>query len=172
MEIWDVLDAGGNKTGKTIARNENNTLTDSEYVLAVHVYIQNQKNRWLIQKRSATKEFAPNVWDITGGAVISGEDSQSAALREVKEEIGIDLDQNNMYLEARLTRESRFVDIWVARASFDLSACVLQAEEVSAVRWVASEDLMNLVFHGEYRDRDYEALVTELVNTYNQEGSQ
>lgn len=159
MEIRDILDENGNKTGSTVLRNEKHTMKENEYMLAVHIYIRNSKNQWLIQKRAATKEIFPNIWDITGGAVISGENSITAALREVKEEIGIDLDESTMYRAERLKRKHSLVDIWIAIADFELTECVLQLEEVTDVKWVSSNELIKMVFEAEYRDDDYKAVV-------------
>lgn len=163
MELWDILDENGNKTGRTVARNEKHTMKDNEYMLAVHIYIRNSKNQWLIQKRAETKEILPNIWDITGGAVTRGEDSITAAMRETKEEIGIDLYQNRMHIVERLKRKHSFVDIWVATLDFELSECILQSEEVAEVKWVSVDELIKMVFEAEYRDDDYKAVVQEFT---------
>ena len=39
----------------------------------MHVWIQNDKGEFLIQKRCKTKRVFPGVWSITGGGVDTGE---------------------------------------------------------------------------------------------------
>ena len=50
----------------------------------------------LLQKRSANKRFNPNKWALCAGHVDAGESLESAALREIKEEIGIDITTNDL----------------------------------------------------------------------------
>ena len=57
MEIWDILDENGNKTGRTIIRGEK--LEVDEYHLVVHIWIINSNGEILIQKRPEHLEFAP-----------------------------------------------------------------------------------------------------------------
>lgn len=164
MELWDILDENGNKTGATVERSKWDTLQENEYILVVDIYIRNHLDQWLIQKRSPTKELAPNIWSITGGAAFSGEDSLTAALREVKEEIGIDLDAGKMHVAGRIKRKGSLGDIWIADASFELCDCILQPEEVSEVKWVTSKALVKLVMDSDYRNDEYKAIIEKLID--------
>ena len=47
----------------------------------------------MIQQRSETVKN-PLVWSATGGSVVAGEDSYTGAIREVKEELGLDLTED------------------------------------------------------------------------------
>jgi 8-oxo-dGTP pyrophosphatase MutT (NUDIX family) len=162
-ELWDVLDRNGGKTGRVVARDRIWRGGTDTFHLVVHVYMVNTKNEWLIQKRSMSKHLWPGRWDITGGAVLSGEDSLSAALREVREEIGISLDPSLMYIEKRLQWPNVFADIWVARADFDIGDCTLEPTEVDDVRWVNANDFMKIVFDGS-KESEYRSLVDGFVS--------
>ena len=63
--------------------------------LVVHVWIRNSKGEYLVSQRSANRPVNPLLWECVGGSVLKGEDSLTAALREVKEEIGLDLSQSS-----------------------------------------------------------------------------
>lgn len=162
MEIWDILDEHGNKTGRFAVRGE--ALASGEYILAVHVYIRNSKGEYLIQKRSMKKQILPGIWDITGGVVIAGEDNIHAAIREVKEEVGIILERDQMNLIGRLKRKNTFIDIWLAKANFDIDDCILQEDEVDDVMLVSSDKLINMVFEADYRDDDYRELIKNYIS--------
>src|SRR3989338_6629550 len=54
------------------------------------IYLTNSEGKLLLQKRSATKDVFPNLWtQSVGGHVDAGESYETAALRELKEELGI-----------------------------------------------------------------------------------
>ncbi|HMK60354.1 MAG TPA: NUDIX domain-containing protein [Dissulfurispiraceae bacterium] len=58
----------------------------------VHVLVFNDSRQMLLQKRSMSKDIEPGKWDTSvGGHVSPGEDLRSAASREMKEELGIDM---------------------------------------------------------------------------------
>lgn len=60
MELWDILDGEGNKTGKTIERGKR--MGQDEYHLLVQVWIKNSNGEFLITKRSPNKKLFPNMW--------------------------------------------------------------------------------------------------------------
>jgi isopentenyldiphosphate isomerase len=59
---------------------------------AVHVIVTDRSGRILLQKRSMAKDIQPGRWDTSvGGHVSPGEGYAEAALREGREELGVDL---------------------------------------------------------------------------------
>ena len=95
MEIVDVYNKRKELTGKKKERYEK---VDGQYTQYVHVWIMNDKNKFLIQKRAKNKKINPNKWSQTGGAVDSGETVIEAAIREVKEELGLSIGKENILL--------------------------------------------------------------------------
>ena len=69
------------------------------YHLGADVWIINSDNKILIQKRSSLKRLEPNVWAMTGGSVIVGENSLETIVREAKEELNIDIEKGSAYYE-------------------------------------------------------------------------
>lgn len=49
------------------------------------------QSKFLIVKRSETDDFLPNCWEFPGGGVEDGESIENALVRELKEEIGLDI---------------------------------------------------------------------------------
>ena len=80
-EIWDIFDADGNPTGRTVVRGRY-FLKPGEYHLVVHIWIVSSDGRLLLQRRSDKKRLMPGEWAATGGAAISGESSFEGAKRE------------------------------------------------------------------------------------------
>lgn len=163
MEIWDILDENGNKTGRTIVRGEK--LKADEYHLVVHIWIININGEILIQKRPKHLEFAPGVWATTGGSAVQGEDSFTAACRETKEELGIEINRSSMSAPLRHKRRNDFTDIWVVKQDIELRDIRLQKEEVDDVRWVNIKELKQMIDNGSffrYSD-DYFNLLSEHI---------
>ncbi len=125
-ELWDVLDENRATTGRLHKRGD--FMKDGDYHLVVHVWIQNNDGYFLLTKRSPNKGY-PNTWETPGGSAISGDNSLSAALREVKEETGLTLLPDNGKCVYTYRGDSFFADIWVFKQDFDLSKITLQEGE-------------------------------------------
>lgn len=146
MEIVDKLDNKRQLLNKTSERHEN---VDGEYRQSVHTWIQNSKGEFLIQKRTPNKRAWPNMWSQTGGAVDEGETTLQAALRECKEELGIDINTNNVELILSFKRKYDFVDVWLVKQDIDISKLVLQEDEVADVKWATVDEIKDLMESGE-----------------------
>ena len=90
VELWDILDENRNKTGRLHERGKPMKAGDAH--LIVQIWIMNDKGEFLISKLDVS-HFSK--WQTTGGCAVEGDDSISAALRETKEELGIDLIPKN-----------------------------------------------------------------------------
>ena len=94
-EYFDILDENGNKTGKTKLRSE--VHRDGDWHKAVHIWIINDKGDILLQRRCATKDSNPNMLDISSaGHLSAGDSSLDGAIRELKEELNLDVKPNEL----------------------------------------------------------------------------
>lgn len=160
-EIWDVYDENGRKTGRTMRRGEP---LPGEYMLCVHVYLYTPEKMFLVQKRSSRKESHPGVWDVTVGAVLCGEESLEGARRETLEEVGIDIAADaSVSFIGRVKKRKSFADIYFVEKKFDIKDCILQKEEVEAVRFVNEKELLYLQEHDRLRDADYMKVIAGAV---------
>ena len=162
-EIWDIYDKNGNKTGRTMQRG---IPKDGDYMLCVHMYLFNPKGEVLVQKRSKNKESHPGEWDITGGAAISGESSIDAILRETEEEVGIKLDEKDLYYAGRFVKERRIIEIFFAKKDFELSDCHVQKEEVERVELVSYGELVGKILIKRGRSREYIELIKKAAKRF------
>src|ERR1044071_4422509 len=61
---------------------------------AVHVLVFNSRGEIFLQKRSMAKDCFPGAWDSSAsGHLDCGEEYDACAVREVREELGIELEQ-------------------------------------------------------------------------------
>jgi len=89
-ELIDIYDEHNEPTGvqemKSIAHR------DGLWHRTVHVWLYNEKDEILLQLRAKDKELYPGKWDISvAGHIGAGEDVVTSAIREAKEELGIDI---------------------------------------------------------------------------------
>lgn len=148
-EKWDLYDINRVKTGEIIERGEQ--IPSGRFHLVVHVCIFGSDGRMLIQQRQPFKEGWSNMWDVTvGGSAVSGDTSQTAAEREVMEEIGLPLSLDGERPRITINFDGGFDDIWCLKRDVDISSLKLQYEEVQAVRWATKEEILTMIEDGEF----------------------
>src|SRR4030042_2516072 len=63
----------------------------------IYVLVKDENDKVLTQQRSATKDLYPNCWDLSvGGHVNFGKTFEETAVRELDEEIGLDLKKEDL----------------------------------------------------------------------------
>lgn len=140
-ELWDVYDENRNLTGRLHRRGD--FLEEGDYHLVVHVWLLNSKGEFLLTKRAPNKGF-PNAWETSGGAAQAGDDSLSAALREVREETGLIALPENAERIFAFKREEDFCDVWLIRQDFDLKDVVLLPGETIDKQYASRERILEM----------------------------
>lgn len=148
-EMFDVLDERGNKTGEALP---NNLVHERElWHGIVHVWILNSKNHILLQLRGPKMKLFPNCWDTSvAGHISSGDTKEQAALREIEEEVGIKVNEDELtelgtmseklpYKAGGLHKEH--VWVFLLRKDLDIANLKLQRSELTEVRWFSAEEL-------------------------------
>ena len=89
-ELVNILDSEGNFTGKTAMKSEAHR--KGLFHPTVHVWFYTQNGKLLIQQRGKHKDTHPLLWDVSvAGHIGAGEDIETSAIREVREEIGLEI---------------------------------------------------------------------------------
>lgn len=153
MELWDVYNQCMQKTGRTHVRGV--PLKEGDYHLIVHVYPVNSKGEILIQKRAPHVKTKANMWATTGGSVIAGEDFYQGGMRELREELGIEVSEEDVRLISVMERPNRFRAVWLVRTDVDISDLKLQKEEVADAMWATPDRIRQMVKSGEFWHYDY-----------------
>lgn len=138
MELWDVYDENGNKTGRFHTRGK--PMVPGDYHMGAIIVVVNSKKEILCTLRSREKKFSPGVWENTGGGVLAGETSLTAAVRELKEETGIAANPEELvYLyKAKVTEQDGtglLNMVYGLRRDMDAKNVVLQPGETEDARW-------------------------------------
>ena len=148
-EIWDLYDENRELLGKDHVRGEQ--LPIDGYHLVVHVWIRNSKGEYLIAQRTANRPTFPLVWECVDGSVIKGEDSLQGALREVKEEVGVDLLPKKGHVILSDIKKIEFgkvvnkiVDIWLFKYDGEVDLSNATTDEVAQVAWMNRSQIKEL----------------------------
>lgn len=147
-EIWDVLDANGDKTARYAERGRK--LAAGDYHLVVHVWKHNGRGEWLIDRRARRGMSIDGKWETTGGSAVAGDDSLSAALRETKEELGIELQPDKGTLFRRIARHADdghawFTDVWVFECDVPIDAVRFQEGETCDAMWASADKIREMM---------------------------
>ncbi|CAN0095403.1 unnamed protein product [Pylaiella littoralis] len=69
---------------------------DGDWHRSVHIWLHTSKGELVLQKRSASKDTFPGLWDVSvGGHVTAGEGSLETAIKETREELGLSCDETS-----------------------------------------------------------------------------
>lgn len=179
MELWDVYDREGNRTGRTHPRGT--PLAPGDYHLAVTVTVVNSRGEVLLTRRSLEKTLMPGVWECPGGGVLAGETSREGAARELLEETGIQALPEELVFLARRTGPDWYMDDYGLRRDLAVEELALQPGETDAAQWMPLDQWEQEARAGKLFATGYtEALYTgvrglaaaeELLDIYDQEGN-
>lgn len=143
-ELVDVYDKNKHLTKKVIKRKDFNLLDDDEYIITVHCFIINSSNQILLTQRSLTKNRG-GKWEETHGGLRSGESSILGIQRELKEEIGIDVQLNELELVKTLKRKNKFRDIYILKKDIALDSIKYNDGEVMDCKYVTLEQFKMMI---------------------------
>ena len=147
MEFWDLYNEKREIIGQHI---RGNAIPENAYHLVVHVWIKNSKEQYLISQRSASRNTFPLMWETVGGSVLKGENSLDGAIREVKEEIGVELNANDGTLAFSEIRKSfnDIVDVWVFNFDGEIDLSNATTDEVAQTKWLERRDVIQMLNDG------------------------
>lgn len=148
LEVWDLYDENKKNLNQDHIRGEK--LPPNTYHLVVHVWIKNNNNQYLISKRSKTRRKSPLMWECVGGSVLKNEDTYSASIREVKEEVGIDLTNiKGNFITSFIRKEYQdIVDVYEFIFNGESSLELATTDEVEETKWMYKEEIKKLYDEG------------------------
>ncbi len=158
-EIFDVVDEDNIVVGQ---RTRGEVHKKGLLHRAVHVFVFNALGELYLQKRSRLKDSAPGLWGSSAsGHLDAGEDYQSAAGRELGEELGINAAVQEVGdLEACESTGGEFVCLFRAEHG---GSFVSPCSEVETGMFMSPADITCWL---EHRPQDFSTGFTECWNEY------
>ena len=165
MEYFDIVKEDGEPTGKIVSRRE----AHEKGILhrTAHVWIirkRDGKTEVLLQKRSKQKDSFPDMYDTSSaGHIPAGEKPLPSAIRELKEELGIQAEPDQLVyaghfriqyekeFHGELFRDNEYASVYVYDFPVDIYDLTLQESEVSEVRWFDMEEVWREIQQDRHR---------------------
>lgn len=161
MEYFDIVDENGIPTGETVEREKAHERGIRHRT--AHVWIVrkvNGRTQILLQKRCKSKDSFPGCYDISSaGHIPAGADYISSALRELKEELGVsvkeeelkDCGMHRMDVNTEFYGKP-FIDrqvskVYLLHLDWEAEEFKVQEEEIESVIWMDFEECMQAVIH-------------------------
>lgn len=121
------------------------------YALGVAVFVANHRGELMATLRAPEKQSWPNYWENSGGGARYGEMPLEAIRRELKEETGIDAQEEEFIPLRTFWIESirEVMVIFILCKDVFLDEVVLQKEETTDVKWCSIEEYDRMGADGE-----------------------
>ena len=147
MEMLDTFTRDGKFLGVKSRKELHNGKDPGCYHKPAWSWIYNSKGEILVQKRSKLKKFYPGYYDMSvAGHVDAGERIVDGLIREVKEEIGVDVTEEECHFEFEYIEDKvhEIGQLYTIKIDKEENEFDIQKEEVDFVKWVTFEDFKNM----------------------------
>lgn len=143
-ERWDLYDEANRPTGEELRRGER--MPKDRYHRVVEAWIRTPDGRYILQKRSMNKKNYPGYWSCTAcGSAIKGETPEEAMIREMQEEMGIRLREDELILDRIITEFPAHYYIYRIEKELTESDITMDPEEVDDFIFLDKDAIMNWV---------------------------
>ena len=146
MEIWDLYDENGNRTGETWERSRKMDLPEGRYHLVCDILIRHEDGTFLLTLRDSRKEMYPGCWEASaGGSALAGETPEEAARREMREETGLEAETLELIGITRNPATHSVVYAYLAAVNCAKDKVRLQEGETVDFQWMEPKAFLKLI---------------------------
>lgn len=157
MEYLNLYDTDGNLQVEKGIRGEK---TDY-YKGIIMIFIKNNNGEFLIQK---TSPHRGNIFATTGGHVSYGSTFKETVIKEVNEELGIDISNEEIKEVYTHIWEHYFQKVYYLKKDININELIIQEDEVQYVEWMSKEKINKLIEDGLFREGNIEGYLYIINN--------
>lgn len=141
MELWDAYDEDFNKIkNMTLIRGER--IPRGFFHLVCDIIVKHTDGSYLLMQRDRRKHFG-GMWEATaGGSALQNETPLDCAVRELREETGID--SKDLIEVGRVTTNDTVYVEFLCVTNCDKDSITLQVGETIAYKWVSRNELVTM----------------------------
>ena len=137
-ELWELYDGEKRPTGKTMLRGQ--PVPEGYWHIVVTIWTVTADGRLLLTRRHPDKHWAL-LWESTAGSVQAGESSREGALRELREETGLQAEEERFRLLSSERTDRLFLDSYLYLCPEKEPALRLQPAEVVEARFISPGEI-------------------------------
>ena len=146
MEIWDLYDEKGNKTGETWERSRAKEIPEGRYHIVCDILIRHRDGDFLLTLRDSRKEMYPGCWEASaGGSALAGETPEEGARREMQEETGLKAEKLELISITRKPDSRSVVYAFIAMVDAAKDSVMLQEGETVDYQWMKLSVLRKMI---------------------------
>lgn len=146
MEIWDLYDEKGNKTGETWERSRAKEIPEGRYHIVCDILIRHRDGDFLLTLRDSRKEMYPGCWEASaGGSALAGETPEEGARREMQEETGLKAEKLELISITRKPDSKSVVYAFIAMVDAAKDSVMLQEGETVDYQWMKLSALRKMI---------------------------
>ncbi len=146
-EERDLYNSNLEKTNKTYFKGDK--VPEGYYPMVVMIAIENSNGEFLMQKRSENKG---GDWGVTGGHPKKGETPIEGIVTEVKEELGIDINPNEVIEFNSGCDGKDCYRMYYIKKDINLNDITIQEEELTEVKYFSMKELEEMVERNELNE--------------------
>lgn len=152
-ELIDIVSKNGKPTGKNALKSVIHS--KGYYHNTAHIWFYNSQGHILLAQRAASKTICPLLWDVSvAGHVDSGETIEQAAVRECKEELGIQISEQQLHKIGvfpcfqsydNVINDNEFHHTYISKLMVDINTLIINKDEVEDIKLVSQTEFMALL---------------------------
>ena len=140
MEYLQVFDEKKKALKDKVSRDEKYNLPDGKHFMIVLIFIENENGKFLLQKTSKARNSCIAT---TGGHVTYGDSALETVVKECKEELGIDLSEDEISYVDTVLFKNAFIETFYTK---------MEDEEVESVRWYTQDEISIFIENNQLRE--------------------
>jgi isopentenyl-diphosphate Delta-isomerase len=138
-----------NEKDEIICYKERDTEKQMDLYRVSALWLTNSKGEVLLSRRALTKSHSPGMWSTAvAGTVEEGETYEQNIVKEIKEEIGLELEIKKGVKVKKFSKErlhNFFCQWFTATIDIDAKDIVFDKIEVAEVKWFSKEKLIQKI---------------------------
>lgn len=156
-EYVDLYTSEKKLTGKKVFREKGNPsiVPNDNYIIVVLAIMVNSKGEYLFQKTSARKG---GLWALSGGHVKAGQTSLEAIKEELKEELGIIVNCDEISLFKTYKYPNAFKDVYLIKKDYKISDFILEKDELEEVAYLSKDCINSLIIEQKIRKTNLDVI--------------